>query len=133
MPLAIMVSIGINYAQMAIMAIVIVICIIYGNYKIGGGCIRMVVGSTLNQGLTNRENRARWQSIVLDAVGLAMLFLVLGPIIYMSSQMDGSKVKVLFASGTGAAIIAGVVVQVTLWIVDLVLLMTKPAKDWCNQ
>lgn len=133
MPMAIMVSIGINYVQMAVMAIVIVICIISGNYKVGGGGIRMVVNATLAQGLMNRQKRARWQSIVLDAIGLGTIFFCLGPITFMSSQMDGSPAKATLASGTGTAIIAGVVIQVIVWIVEIVLLMSQPAKDWCSQ
>lgn len=132
MPMAIMVSIGINYVQMAVMAITIVFCIISGNYKVGGGGIKLVVNATLAQGLMNRQKRARWQSIILDGVGLGTIG-CLGPIIYMSSQMDGSPAKATLASSTGTAIIAGVVIQVILWIVEIVLLMSQPAKDWCNQ
>lgn len=133
MPAAIMVSIGINGVQIAFMAALILINLLSGNFSSLGGGVRPAVDVMLIQGLLNRQKRVRWQAIVLDAIGLASVFFCLGPITYLSSQTPGSPAKNFFASGAGTAVVAGVAVQVVLWVVDLVLLFTRPAKDYCNQ
>lgn len=133
MPIAIMVSIGINGVQIAIMTVAILINIVSGNFKVGGGFIRPIVDFVIIQGLLGRQKRTRWQAIILDAIGLGTLFLCLTPLVMMSLQDPNSPAHKTLSGGTGALVIGGTSVQAIFWIVDIVLLLTRPAKDWCNE
>jgi predicted Zn finger-like uncharacterized protein len=134
MPIPIMVSIGINGLQIALIAIVIAINLMSGNFAGGGGGgVRLGIDVMIIQGLMARQSKTRWQAIVLDGIGIGAALLCITPIVIFSAQQPEARAKILLQGGAGTAILTGFVAQVLLWIADMVLLFTRPAKEWCSE
>jgi predicted Zn finger-like uncharacterized protein len=134
MPIPIMISIGINGLQIALMAIAIAVNLMSGNFAGGGGGgVRLGIDVMIIQGLMARQSKTRWQAIVLDGIGIGAACLCIVPIVLFSAQQPEAKAKILLEGGAGTALLAGFVIQVLLWITDMVLLLTRSAKDWCSE
>jgi hypothetical protein len=134
MPVAIMVSIGIDGIVVAIMGLSIIVYLFSRNFGGAAGAgIRFGIDINLIQGLLNRQSRTRWQSIILDCVGLGGMLLCVGPITLISMQTPGSPARNFLATDEGLGMVVVIGFQIILWILDIVMLMTQPAKDWCNE
>jgi hypothetical protein len=90
--------------------------------------LRILIEAAVIKGLVDRSNRIRWNSIILDAVGLALVLLCFAPAIFLvpdALRQPGVAVG-------AAAVIAVYVLQSMLWIVDIVVLLSPSARDYCN-
>jgi hypothetical protein len=131
MPVTIIVPLVINGLLIAINLFSIVAVLVAGDGGRGTvrGIIPIIVEITIIKGLLERRNRIRWNSIMLDCLGLAMVFLCLGPVfIFFREEMQKQV-----AAGELTILMVGVCVQTVLWIADIVLLMTPSARDYCNE
>jgi hypothetical protein len=81
-------------------------------------------------GLLRQNNRIRWNSIVLDGLGLAVGLLTLAGILFLGAQHP--QIGGAAAVGTGA-VVAVLAIKVVLWITDMVALLTPSAQEWCNK
>jgi len=130
MPIAIMVSIGICGLLLALNLFGLAANLFFedGSRSQGGGSlIRLVINFTIIKGLLDRNNRIRRNAIMLDVIGL-----VFGPIILIAAVF-GNQQGAANDPGQKSLLIAIIGLSIVLWIVDLVALLQRSARDYCNQ
>jgi hypothetical protein len=132
MPVPIMVSIGINAVQVGVMLIIITINLIAGNFKGLPGGLRIAIDIGLINGLRARNSRSRWQAIILDGIGLGFAVLV-GFLFIVSTQLGGGGQNAPKDGPSKEMVIAIGVTQAIFWLVDLIMLLTPSAKNYCNE
>jgi hypothetical protein len=130
MPVTVIVSICINALMMAGNLFGIVTNLMAGNMPgVGGVFIRLGIEVAIIKGLIDRSSKTRWQAVVLDGIGLGFVFLCVAPLAIFFSDAVGKQMP---AEGMAfLAIVFGA--QVVLWIVDIVMLLSPSAKNYCNQ
>lgn len=131
MPIPIMMSIGINGLFIALNVLGIVMNAMNGGtVGAGGSLIRLGVDVSIIRGLLNRSNRIRWNAIILDGVGLVFGLLCLGSISFVAAD---PRFQQQMPAGSVGLLMAIFAVQEVFWIVDLVMLLTPSARDYCNE
>lgn len=130
MPVTVILSVGINglfalYA--AYSAVDFLMAGVIGK-AIGSG-VRVLFDIMIIKGLFDRSNRLRWNSIMLDGLGLGFLFLCFAPTALLARQQLEQQVA---ADAIGLLLLV-FVIQSVLWLADLILLLTPSAKEHCNQ
>ena len=129
MPVTVIVSIVLCGVMIALNILAAIASLLGADVTNGvGGVIRLAVNATIIKGLVDRSNRLRWNAIFLDGIGLAWAFLCGGAIVFFA---DGPKLDNMPGGKTGFVVILAF--QIVLWIVDLTMLVSPSARDYCNQ
>lgn len=129
-PVTVMISIGICAIMIVLNVGIGIMNMVSGESKsIVGSGVRLAIGVAIIKGLLNRSNQVRWTAIILDAIGLVLGVLCLGAILVLANQQLLQQMP----EGVKTLLIVAFAVQIVLWIVDLVALVSSSARDWCNQ
>jgi hypothetical protein len=130
MPITIMVSLGICGLFIAIVLVTTVLNLIAGEKaQAGGTVVRLLIDITIIKGLLARSNRIRWNAIILDGVGLAFGFSCIAGAVFLASNPQFQQ---HVPAGGATLLIAIFAVQSVFWIVDLIMLLSPSARDYCN-
>lgn len=130
-PVTIIVSMAICGLMMLLNLANLVMSLTQSNFTgVGGMLVRLGIEVRIIMGLYGRSNQARWTAIILDILGL-VLAIPCGGILLFAAQMP--QVQQNVPQGMLGILIGAVIGQIILWIVDLVMLVSPSAREYCNE
>lgn len=95
----------------------------------GGVLLRLGITCSIINGLRSRKNYSRWAAIILDAIGLAFVFFCVGGGLLLFHQQVSQNVP----ADAITFLVALFGSQAVLWIVDIAVLLSPSARDYCNE
>jgi len=132
MPVTVMISVGINGLTLAMNVLGAIGGLVTGAYPtVTAGVIRILINVIIIKGLLEASNRIRWNAILVDALGLALVAFCAIPGLLLAQN---EALKQIAGAGVGVAIVIAIfAVQAAILLVDMILLLTPSARDYCNQ